>query len=371
VNLTDSSCGSVSGWTQLRFAYQNCTASPCVHSALRSRAVGFLLKNAGPMLPSRAGGVRAANRTHTQVHRLFERSDERTSAPLNEIESYYRRMERAAIFVDAGYYYAQGSYATFGILLKRHELVADEEMFLKLLGDAVSGILPSNCEVLRTYWYDGAQDGSPSPQHLIIGSLPRVKLRLGRINREGQQKGVDTLIVRDLMVLSQERSITHAFVLSGDEDLREGVAYAQDRGVCVGLLGIHGARGTSQSRELAREADIVLNEQATNAAKQSLTRADPSSADHAHSTKVISAGFDCRIVVRQFVGSWRSTASESEITELVAARPILPGPLDGHLLREVSKLILGEASLDEQQKRDARKTFWEEMTAPSPEVSEP
>ncbi len=274
-------------------------------------------------------------------------------------------MERAAIFVDAGYYYAQGSYAAFGLTLKRHDLVADEEMFLKLLGDAVGSILPSNCEVLRTYWYDGAQDGSPSPQHLVIGSLPRVKLRLGRINREGQQKGVDTLIVRDLMVLSQERSITHAFVLSGDEDLREGVAYAQDRGVLVGLLGIHGARGTSQSRELTREADIVLDEQATNAAKQSLARADPGPTDNAHSTKVDSPNFDCRPAVRDFVGSWRSTASESEITELVAARPVLPGPLDGHLLREVSKRVLGEASLDEQQKRDARKTFWEEMTAPS------
>lgn len=74
--------------------------------------------------------------------------------------------------------------------LKRHDFVSDEEMFLKLLGDAVGSILPSNCEVLRTYWYDGAQDGSPSPQHLIIGSLPRVKLRLGRINREGQQVSI-------------------------------------------------------------------------------------------------------------------------------------------------------------------------------------
>ena len=98
-------------------------------------------------------------------------------------------MERAAIFVDAGYYYAQGSYAAFGMRLKRHDLVSDEETFLKLLGDAVGSILPSNCEVLRTYWYDGAQDGSPSPQHLIIGSLHESSFASDGSTAKGSRNG--------------------------------------------------------------------------------------------------------------------------------------------------------------------------------------
>ena len=65
-------------------------------------------------------------------------------------------MERAAIFVDAGYYYAQGSYAAFGETLKRHFLVSVEAIFLRDLEVAVSDLLPTGCEILRTYWYDGA-----------------------------------------------------------------------------------------------------------------------------------------------------------------------------------------------------------------------
>jgi uncharacterized LabA/DUF88 family protein len=139
-------------------------------------------------------------------------------------------MQKAAVFVDAGYYYAQGSYAALGTTIRRHELICDEAEFLADLTGVIIALLPADGEVLRTYWYDGARNGRPTEAHLAIGALQRVKLRLGRINSAGQQKGVDSLIVRDLMVLSQERSITHAFVLSGDEDLREGVVYAQDRG---------------------------------------------------------------------------------------------------------------------------------------------
>ena len=74
-----------------------------------------------------------------------------------------------------------------------------------------------------------------------------------------QQEGVDTLIVRDVMVLSQERSIDRAMVLAGDEDLREGIEYAQDRVVLLTIVGIADRRGnTSQSIELRREAHEAL-----------------------------------------------------------------------------------------------------------------
>ena len=74
---------------------------------------------------------------------------------------------------------------------------------------------------LRTYWYDGATNAVPTPDHEQIGGLPYVKVRLGRLIR-GEQKGVDALIYRDLMTLARERAITCAYLLSGDEDLREG-----------------------------------------------------------------------------------------------------------------------------------------------------
>ena len=263
-------------------------------------------------------------------------------------------MERAAIFVDAGYYYAQGSYAAFGETLKRHFLVSAEAVFLRELEGAVRDLLPTGCEILRTYWYDGAQGGAPTPNQLVIGALPRVKLRLGRINSQGQQKGVDTLIVRDLMVLSQERSITHAFVLSGDEDLREGVAYAQDRGVVVGLLGIRGSRGTSQSSELAREADII-DERATQAAIASLARAVQPE------VTVAAPVVDFVGAIDDVVKRWIDAATTTEIAALLSAKPNIPKDIDGQLLRAVSQGALGGRLLEEDEKRAVRRGFWERI----------
>ncbi len=214
----------------------------------------------------------------------------------------------------------------------------------------IAGFLPVESEVLRTYWYDGARNGSPTPSHLAIGSQQRVKLRLGRINGAGQQKGVDTLIVRDLMVLSQERSITHAFVLSGDEDLREGVAYAQDRGVIVGLLGIRGKNGTSQSAELLREADLI-SESATEAAKNSLTRTVIASADNAER-------LDLRPATDQFTLRWAHSISDAERLDTLSKKPQIPKDVDWQLLKAGSQGPAGGRALTEDEKRGMRRQFW-------------
>ena len=119
----------------------------------------------------------------------------------------------------------------------------------------------ANCKlpVLRTYWYDGAKRGIPTQAQQAVASLPNVKLRLGRINFQNQQKGVDALIYRDLMTLARERAICEAFLLAGDEDLREGVRAAQDQGVRVTVIGIPPAQRANQSEELRMEADENLS----------------------------------------------------------------------------------------------------------------
>jgi hypothetical protein len=66
--------------------------------------------------------------------------------------------------------------------------------------------------MLRAYWYDAAKDAIPTPEQLLIARLPRVMLRLGRLSG-GKQKGVDSLIVRDLMTLARERAVATAFLL--------------------------------------------------------------------------------------------------------------------------------------------------------------
>jgi hypothetical protein len=112
--------------------------------------------------------------------------------------------------------------------------------------------------LLRTYWYDGAQDGVPTAALKEIAALPRFKTRVGRISG-GAQKGVDGLIILDLINLSLNRVIDVAILLSGDEDLRETVLFAQGHGVTVVLAGVPNSARSNQSVALIHEADFHLN----------------------------------------------------------------------------------------------------------------
>ena len=77
---------------------------------------------------------------------------------------------------------------------------------------------------------------------------------LGVLSQSGQQKGVDALLVTDLVELARNRAISDAVLISGDEDVRIGVQIAQSFGVRVHLIGIEPSRG-NQSRTLMQEAD--------------------------------------------------------------------------------------------------------------------
>ena len=127
-------------------------------------------------------------------------------------------MDRCGIFIDAGYLFAAGGqlcgYGPARGDVELDSLIASE-FFAKLASESCG--LP----LLRTYWYDGAKDGIPTADHQRIAALPNLKLRLGRINARNQQKGVDALIYRDLTTLARERAISDAFLLTGDEDLRQ------------------------------------------------------------------------------------------------------------------------------------------------------
>ncbi len=160
---------------------------------------------------------------------------------------------RCGIFVDAGYVFAQGSTALFGAKQKQSELILKSSSVINLLIETKNKLCP-NIELLRIYWYDAAANGSPSKQQFQFAFSNDVKLRLGFLNSSGQQKGVDSLIVTDMIELARNNAISDALLISGDEDLRVGVSIAQSYGVRVHLVGIHPSRG-SQSQLLMQEAD--------------------------------------------------------------------------------------------------------------------
>ena len=162
---------------------------------------------------------------------------------------------RSAVFVDAGYLYAQGSKVIGRAGLRRVDIQLNlPEAIRKLKSTAV--LNPAMPLSLRIYWYDGLLRGELSFDQNRLSNTEDVKLRLGIVNVAGQQKGVDSLIVTDLVELARNHAITDAVLLSGDEDLRIGVQIAQSFGVRVHLIGIQPSRG-SQSLSLLQEADTT------------------------------------------------------------------------------------------------------------------
>lgn len=165
---------------------------------------------------------------------------------------------RAALFVDAGYLFSAGSEFLLGFRYRRHQLaLVDPARLIATLTTATEACCAEPVRVLRTYWYDGAVDGIPTSEQIAIGELPQVKLRLGRVSGGGQ-KGVDGLIILDVLNLARNRAIDVAVLFSGDEDLREAALYAQGFGVSLVVAGFPKTATQGQSALLLREADHVV-----------------------------------------------------------------------------------------------------------------
>lgn len=163
---------------------------------------------------------------------------------------------RTAAFVDAGYLYSAGSKLLSGNALPRSSVQLDLDAALEALRHAVAASSPSS-SLLRIYWYDGMPRTGPTAKQQALADTNDVKLRLGVIAYTGRQKGVDSLIVTDLIELARNNAISDAVLLSGDEDVRIGVQIAQTYGVRVHLLGIQpsGYNQGNQSRLLRQESD--------------------------------------------------------------------------------------------------------------------
>ncbi len=275
-------------------------------------------------------------------------------------------MDRVAVFVDAGYLFAQGSALLTGQKRPRGELTLDTPAViakLEALATTVSGL-----PVLRTYWYDGTSIG-PTAQHLALAHMPGVKVRLGFVNRAGEQKGVDSLIVTDMINLARNRAMAEAVLLSGDEDLRVGVQQGQEFGVKIHLLGIEPSRG-SQSLFLLQEADsthewhasdvvafLTHTPRAPTAAGPATTpptsapaaaavapqAAVPAGAGHSLAAIAIEVAASVDVsTLEPLIAGFRSTAQ-------------IPREFDARLLAKAGRAI--SAQLDPRQKRELRTMF--------------
>lgn len=163
-------------------------------------------------------------------------------------------MDRCALFVDASYLLADGAMAVHGT--RRRESVSwDHSGLLQLLGNLARE--RTGLPLLRCYWYEATVEGRRSPEHDALADLPGIKLRLSRI-RPGRREGVDTEIHRDLMTLARNGGVADAVVVSGDEDIAQVIAEAQDHGVRVTVVHVAVDGNWTISRVLRHECDDLI-----------------------------------------------------------------------------------------------------------------
>jgi hypothetical protein len=122
-------------------------------------------------------------------------------------------------------------------------------------------------EVLRTYVYDAQYpadaDEYPGQRAYFdeLGAQPGIRVRLGHLVKRSagtrraawEQKGVDTLLVLDLLRLAQQGAFDTALIIAGDRDLAEAIrVIADDYARRVVLFSV---QGSAPAKELVQVAD--------------------------------------------------------------------------------------------------------------------
>ena len=277
-------------------------------------------------------------------------------------------MNRIAVFVDAGYFYASASELLFGAPLQRGELRLANAEFAQYLAQVAETI--GGCPLLRIYWYDGTNSG-PTAAHLAMAYLDNVKLRLGFVNQSGEQKGVDGLIFSDLTNLARNRAISDALLLAGDEDLRVGVQQAQEHGIRVHLLGVEPKDPSgNQSAALQREADTRRQLDAV-ALGQFLFRREYAGTPVAEAeAAAVDADVAHNLARMQELANEYAATLDTAQRELILALPErtpLPHELDRELLLRASELL--GRKLEETEKRTLRGALRVAVTAATPSTA--
>lgn len=160
------------------------------------------------------------------------------------------------------------------------------------------------------------------------------------------------------MTLGRERAIADAFLLSGDEDLREGVRAAQDMGVRVTLLGIPPVtQDFNQSKELVQEADEVhVIEKA--ALEPFMQLIEPELPTPLPGGGPDLAENDVEKLGETFGAEWYANAAEPEQAALLAQRPRIPKTLDVELTKSAEERLKRNFRGQDQAHRALRRGFW-------------
>lgn len=165
-------------------------------------------------------------------------------------------MDRCIVLVDAGYLLGAAASLLAGEP-SRSRITVDHTALIQGLRERAES--DTERPLLRIYWFDGAPDRVPQPEHRRLRVMPRVTVRLGALTRsDGRwaQKGVDAAMHAELTELARNRACSDIVLVTGDGDLLPGMMAAKEHGVAVHLWAVQAADGDyNQSEDLVAEAD--------------------------------------------------------------------------------------------------------------------
>lgn len=165
-------------------------------------------------------------------------------------------MDRCVVLVDAGYLLGAAASLLAGEP-SRSRITVDHSALIQGLRERAEA--DTQQPLLRIYWFDGAPDRVPQPEHRRLRVMSRVTVRLGALTRsDGRwaQKGVDAAMHAELTELARNRACSDVVLVTGDGDLLPGLMSAKEHGVAVHLWAVQAADGDyNQSEDLVAEAD--------------------------------------------------------------------------------------------------------------------
>lgn len=243
---------------------------------------------------------------------------------------------RYAVFADAGYLWVQFGQILKGEPLARTRIEVDPRKMADALLAKAESLFPGK-EFLRVYWYDGnIGPNLPIEFNRSLAAVDGFKLRYGTINTAGQQKGVDGLLMADLLSLAQNHAISDALLISGDGDLAPGVAAAQAFGIRVHRLELGPSQATSPMLRNEVDANSVWE---TDAIREFIALT-PAAEQESPKEALLPAG-----VMDAF---WQSLTPEERHALASESGADIPGAIDKKLLFHV-KCAIGRMLTDAER----------------------
>jgi hypothetical protein len=183
-----------------------------------------------------------------------------------------------------------------------------------------------------------------------------VKVRLGYINNAGEQKGVDSLILTDLIDLARNHAIADAYVVTADGDMRIAVQIAQSFGVRIHLINLEPA-SVSLNPQLRQEVDTLHVISKSDVSKFLQLLPVQAQIGGISIQAVATPGISVEAATIQAIKTVFSTVTADEVRKLraaVATGNTIPPPYDGRILG-TCRALLG-SDLDNSQRKQMRRT---------------